>query len=339
MDGTAVIPVPIREQSQIAEARRKAIQLASIASFSEQDCGRLAIVVTEAATNILRHGGGGEIVLDARSHDHGGEVNILALDSGPGMANVQDCLRDGVSTADSTGTGLGAIQRQSDHFDIYSKPNLGTAIVCGVRTAGYQQRAPFPGLEVGAVCLPRVGEAVSGDGWAARVTERGATLLLVCDGLGHGLGAAEAAEAARGEFLRSKERLPEPLLEGLHMALRGTRGAVVGVVRIEPNDRRVRFAGVGNISGFIRWRDGQTRTVSQNGVVGHNVAKVKEYEYAYGGDLLAVFHSDGLSTKWDIDSYPGLATRHPMMIAAVLYRDFKRVRDDNLIVVVKTSET
>ena len=102
--------------------------------------------------------------------------------------------------------------------------------------------------------------------------------------------------------------------------------------------RIVRYAGVGNISGFIRWRDGQTRTVSQNGVVGHNVSKVKEYEYAYGGDLLAVFHSDGLSTKWDIDSYPGLATRHPTMIAAVLYRDFKRVRDDNLIVVVKTSE-
>jgi anti-sigma regulatory factor (Ser/Thr protein kinase) len=157
MDGTAVIPVPIREQSQIAEARRKAIQLASIASFSEQDCGRLAIVVTEAATNILRHGGGGEIVLDARSHDHGGEVNILALDSGPGMANVQESLRDGVSTADSTGTGLGAIQRQSDHFDIYSKPGLGTAIVCGVRTAGYQPRPPYPGLELGAVCLPRIG--------------------------------------------------------------------------------------------------------------------------------------------------------------------------------------
>ena len=338
MDGTAVIPVPIREQSQIAEARRKAIQLASIASFSERDCGRLAIVVTEAATNILRHGGGGEIILDARSHDHGGEVKILALDCGPGMANVQDCLRDGVSTADSAGTGLGAIQRQSDHFDIYSKPGLGTAIVCGVRTSGYQPLPAYPGLELGTVCLPRIGEAVSGDGWAARVTERGATLLLMCDGLGHGLGAAEAANAARSEFLRSKERLPEPLLEDLHKALRGTRGAVIGVVRVEPNDRRIRFAGVGNISGFIRWRDGQTRTVSQNGVVGHNVSKVKEYEYVYGGDLLAVFHSDGLSTKWDIDSYPGLATRHPTMIAAVLYRDFKRVRDDNLIVVVKTSE-
>ena len=156
MDGTAVIPVAIREQSQIAEARRKAIQLASIANFSERDCGRLAIVVTEAATNILRHGGGGEIVLDARSCDHGGEVNILALDGGPGMANVQDCLRDGVSAADSAGTGLGAIQRQSDHFDIYSKPGLGTAIVCGVRTAGYRHPA-YPGLELGA-CVCRASE-------------------------------------------------------------------------------------------------------------------------------------------------------------------------------------
>jgi len=338
MDGTAVIPVAIREQSQVSEARRKAVQLATSAGFSERDCGRLAIVVTEAGTNILRHGGGGEIVLDAGSHHQGGEVNVLALDRGPGMANVLECLRDGVSSADSAGNGLGAIQRQSDHFDIYSKPGLGTAIVCGVRTSGYRPPLDLPGLEVGAVCLPRIGEVVSGDAWAARVTERGATLLLMCDGLGHGLGAAEAADAARAEFARSKQRLPEPLVEDLHRALRGTRGAVIAVVRIEPRECRLRFAGVGNIAGFFRWRDGQTRTVSQNGVVGHNVSKVKEYEYVYGGDLLAVFHSDGLSTKWDIDSYPGLATRHPTMIAAVLYRDFKRVRDDNLIVVVKTSK-
>ena len=127
-------------------------------------------------------------------------------------------------------------------------------------------------------------------------------------------------------------------MEDLHRGLVGTRGAAAAVVRFEPERLAIHFAGVGNISGFFRWRDRQTRTLSQNGVVGHNVSKVKELEYAYDGDLLAVFHSDGLSTKWDIDSYPGLATRRPTMIAAVLYRDFKRVRDDNLIVVVKTSE-
>ena len=66
------------------------------------------------------------------------------------------------ASADSAGTGLGAIKRQSDHFDVYSKPGLGTAIVCGVRTSGY--RPPdLPGLELGAVCLPRIGEVVSGD--------------------------------------------------------------------------------------------------------------------------------------------------------------------------------
>lgn len=338
MDGTAVVSVPIREQTQVAEARRKAVQLASPAGLGEQECARLALVVTEAATNILRHGGGGEILLDARSSGTSGEVTVIALDSGPGMANVQDCLRDGVTSGDSPGTGLGAIQRQSDHFDVYSKPGGGTAIVCGVRAGGGRSAPDLPGLEVGAVCLPRIGEAVSGDTWSVRVTDRGATLLLLCDGLGHGLGAADAADAARAGFRQSKERMPEPLVEDLHRALRGTRGAAIAVVRIEPVERRILFAGVGNIAGYFRSREGQARTVSQNGVVGHNMSKVKEYEYGYGGDLLAVFHSDGLSTKWDIDSYPGLATRHPTMIAAVLYRDFKRVRDDNLIVVLKTRD-
>jgi anti-sigma regulatory factor (Ser/Thr protein kinase) len=343
MDGTAVVSVPIREQTQVAEARRKAVQLATGVGLGETESAKLALVVTEAATNILRHGGGGEILLDARSSGGDGEVTVVALDSGPGMANIQDCLRDGVTTiGDSPGTGLGAIQRQSDHFDVYSKPGKGTVIICGIGTAGRQSPLELPGLvtpglSIGVVCLPRIGEVVSGDGWSVRVTDRGATLLLMCDGLGHGLGAADAADAAKVGFRQSKALTPEPLMDDLHRALRGTRGAAVAVVRIDPEERRLRFAGVGNIAGFFRWRDGQTRTVSQNGVVGHNMSKPKEYEYVYGGDLLAVFHSDGLSTKWDIDSYPGLATRHPMMIAAVLYRDFKRVRDDNLIVVLKTS--
>ena len=243
MDGTAVIPVPIREQS--ARSRRPAARRSSLhpsPDFSERDCGRLAIVVTEAATNILRHGGGGEIILDARSYDHSGEVNILALDGGPGMANVQDCLRDGVSTADSAGTGLGAIQRQSDHFDIYSA-GLGTAIVCGVRTTGYQQRPRYPGLEVGVVCLPRIGEAVSGDGWAARVTERGATLLLMCDGLGHGLGAAEAANAARIASCARKNGCPNRCWRicTVRCTARGAPSSAWSVSKA--HDRRIRFAG------------------------------------------------------------------------------------------------
>jgi anti-sigma regulatory factor (Ser/Thr protein kinase) len=338
MDGTALISIPIRDQSQIAAARRRALQIAASAGFRELDCGRLALVVTEAGTNVLRHGGGGEIMLNAESAGRDGCIDVIALDSGPGMTNIQDCLRDGVSTGGSPGTGLGAMQRLSDHFDIYSRVGQGTAIRCCVRTPGYHPPALVPGIELGAICLPRADQAVGGDAWAVRATERGALLLLLCDGLGHGVGAAQAADAARQAFMRSTAKQPVPLFDDLHRGLAGTRGAAITVVRIEPERHIVRLCGVGNLSGFLRWHNGQQRTLSQNGIGGHNIPRVKEFDHAYEGDLLAVFHSDGLSAKWDIDSYPGLATRHPAMIAAVLYRDFKRVRDDNLVVVLKTHD-
>ncbi|HEV7367572.1 ATP-binding SpoIIE family protein phosphatase [Arenibaculum sp.] len=331
-----MITVEVREQSQVAEARRRALSLAENVGFGEQRCGRLAIVVTEAATNILRHGGGGEILLSADMEPEGGRVDVIALDKGPGMANVQESMRDGVSTAEGPGTGLGAIRRQSDHCDVYSRPGQGTAIVCGVAASARPPGGPGP-LRIAGVCLPRAGETLGGDGWAVRKAGNG-TVVLLCDGLGHGVGANTATVAAKAGFQAMGEAAPGEVIADLHERLRRTRGAAVAVVRVDPLDRRMTVAGVGNISGLVRGGASQMRTLSQNGVVGHNAVRIKELEYAWEGPLLAVFHSDGLSAKWDLEMYQGLATRQPMMIAAVLYRDFKRERDDNLVVVMKTED-
>jgi anti-sigma regulatory factor (Ser/Thr protein kinase) len=340
-----MIAIQVSEQTHVAEARRRSVGLAETVGLDERQRGRLAIAVTEAATNILRHAGTGEILLHEDVEDEGGRVDVIALDRGPGMANVQDCLRDGVSTADGQGTGLGAIQRLSDHCDIYSKPGLGTAVVFGIAASGRRPgRGRRHGFEIFAICLPRAGETVGGDGWAFRPMGRSASssrgvLFLFCDGLGHGMGAHQAMMEAKDAFATQGGDRPAEILAGLHERLRPTRGAAAALVRVQPENRLLTFAGVGNISGFVRSASGQQRTLSQNGVVGHNLVNVKELSYAWKGDLITIFHSDGLSAKWDLDTYPGLATRQPAMIAAVLYRDFKRVRDDNLVVVAKTLGT
>lgn len=336
-----MIAVEMREQSQVAEARRRALSLAENVGFDERRCGRLAIVVTEVCTNILRHGGGGEILLSADVEPEGGRVDVIALDKGPGMANVQESMRDGISTADGPGTGLGAILRQSDHCDVYSRPGQGTAIVCGVAASARPPGGAGP-LRIAGVCLPRAGETLGGDGWAVRKAGSGTgsgIVAVLCDGLGHGVGANVATTAAKAGFLAADTTEPGAMIAVLHDRLRRTRGAAVAVVRIEPAARRIRFAGIGNISGLVRGDASQMRTLSQNGVVGHNAGRIREVEYAWEGALLAVFHSDGLSAKWDLETYQGLATRQPMMIAAVLYRDFKRERDDNLVVVMKTGDS
>ena len=68
--------------------------------------------------------------------------------------------------------------------------------------------------------------------------------------------------------------------------------------------------------------------VSQNGTVGYTIRKIQTYHYPWANDSLLLMHSDGLATHWNLDRYPGLRQRHPSLIAAVLFRDYKRPRDD-----------
>ena len=97
----------------------------------------------------------------------------------------------------------------------------------------------------------------------------------------------------------------------------------------------VRFSGIGNISGVV-CLDGVSRlAVSTNGTLGHQVHAFREYQYPWRSDGLLVMHSDGVSGRWRLDEYPGLCQRDPSLIAAILYRDFARSRDDATVVVAK----
>src|SRR5690348_12335077 len=119
----ASIRIPIEEASQCAEARRAAVGLARDLGFNEVLTGQVAIVVTEAVTNILKHAGRGEILLQSAEQDREDPVpqlELLALDKGPGMADLEQCLQDRYTTGTSPGGGLGAIRRLSGESDFYS---------------------------------------------------------------------------------------------------------------------------------------------------------------------------------------------------------------------------
>jgi hypothetical protein len=119
----------------------------------------------------------------------------------------------------------------------------------------------------------------------------------------------------------------------MHDGLRHTRGAAAAVAEISIGARLLKYAGVGNVSGAI-YRAGATRyAVSLNGTLGHEVRQFREYSYPWGPDALFVMFSDGLASHWSLDDYRGLRLRHPAVIAAVLYRDFSRQRDDVTVVV------
>jgi anti-sigma regulatory factor (Ser/Thr protein kinase) len=90
--------------------------------FDETDVGNVAIIVTELATNMLKHATQGEILMRPIARGTALGMEFVALDRGPGIASLTQCFRDGYSTAGSPGTGLGSIARLAGDFDIYSTP-------------------------------------------------------------------------------------------------------------------------------------------------------------------------------------------------------------------------
>jgi len=325
------IVFPILHASDVAAARRAGQKLADTLGFAEVQAGRLAIVITEAGTNILKHAGEGTLyIMRAQSGVDAPGIDVLAVDSGPGIRDLQTSLRDGVSTAGTAGTGLGALRRQADEFDVWTARDQGSVFFMRLWSS---PAPPEPcGIEVGALYVPLAGEDESGDGWAVSCNSDGATLLGV-DGLGHGPEAHKAAAAAIAALERRPSATPAETLHAAHEALRITRGAALSVARIDYAANQLRFAGIGNVNGIVYDGDTRRALVSHNGIVGNNMRKVQEFSVDCPPGALVILHSDGIQTQWDLKAYPGLLARTPAIVAGILMRDFIRRRDDAMVLV------
>ena len=363
-----MIAVAVSEQSQVAEARRAAAGVARRAGFDEAAVGRASIVATELATNLVKHGRGGRLLaglsdppnagdgrpVRSRQDDGSAGINLIAIDQGPGIADLGAALRDGYSTAGTAGGGLGAVRRQAHALHIYSRPGAGTALLARLgagqppptrataATDAAFDAAAYSGSDWGAVCVPKTGEEVCGDDWHVHPSPDAPSgadrTVMVVDGLGHGPQAAEAAATAVRLFNARVGLAPAAIMEALHAGLRATRGAAVSMARFDRARRVVVFCGVGNVAGALVSRGtGQIRRLlAHNGTVGHAARRIQEIEYPYpdaSGAPAVILHSDGLSANWSLAAYPGLLAAHPGLVAAVLYRDFARARDDAAVVV------
>ena len=326
--------IRVQDSSHVGEARRLAASLCRDLGFDETRAGQASLVVTELATNLVKHtaDAGGELVFRPIEEAGATGLDVLSLDRGPGIVNIGESLRDGYSSTSSLGTGLGAVRRQSSVFDICSSPGQGTAVFIRLWKNAPPERPPA--LSVGAVCLPVRGEQACGDAWAMKVGGD-ATLFMLADGLGHGPDAAAASNLAAAIFAKQALRSPAELVRLIHAGLRGTRGAAVAVAEVALGARVVRYAGVGNISGRILCAGSARSLVSNNGTAGVEARKIQEFSYPWPEGGLLVLHSDGVATHWSLEDWPGLGQKNPALIAGVLFRDQQRLRDDSTVVVAK----
>lgn len=326
----------VRERSAIALARRRVRAVAQALSFSEHDAERAAIVVTEAATNLVRYARQGEILIGDLTMAAHRALAIVSADRGPGISNLDRMMVDGASTAQSQsqGTGLGAMQRLSDAFDVYTNPTEGTVItmrIDGGDRAPAQRKAA---AEIGALMVDCPGQTVCGDAWAVREGSS-ATEVLVCDGLGHGPRAHEAAAAVVGAFNGLGEHSALDRFDVLSDAAQPTRGAVALVCAISHQDPVIRYAGMGNVSAVVMAGGKGTRLVSRDGRLGASGRSAHVHEAAFDQNAVLIMHTDGVRTLRDLERRSALMHRAPLTIAATLLRDGLRGNDDACVAVAR----
>lgn len=319
----------VQDLSQVGESRRIGQELAVKLAFSDTQAGKLAIVITELANNIIKHATEGELLF--RPLESTGQLiglEVLALDTGRGMGDLARSQTDGYSTAGSPGTGLGAIKRLADDFAIFSAPGKGTAVVSRVFAKAPAASTAGGDYRIGAVCVEKPGEPISGDGWVVARRD-GIMVAMVVDGLGHGVSAAEAANEAIRVLTESTLREPAQLVELIHAALQKTRGAAVAVAVLDPRNDSVRYAGLGNIGAtIVSGGGGRSRSlISQNGTAGVEARRIQEYGYPWERGSVLIMHSDGIK-QWNLEAYAGVLHYDPAVIVGLLYRDFRRGNDD-----------
>jgi anti-sigma regulatory factor (Ser/Thr protein kinase) len=322
----------VEDTSAPGRVRGVATALARRLGFTDHRVGEVAIAATELGTNLQRHARGGTMLVRVhRSHDQAA-VELVATDTGPGIADLALISRDGESTAGTLGIGIGAIRRAASFFDAHSVVGRGT-----VMTATFWP-GPSPNdarPSIAGLTRPMQNEMACGDAWSVRVDGRVTTLLLA-DGLGHGELAAMASRTAVRHFLSQPgDNSPATVLQQLDAVMRTTRGAAVAVIALNALTRTLTFAGVGNVAVWVD--DGERRQGlhSTPGIAGNHPKRVREVELPMHAGAVAIMHSDGLTSKWDLRSYPGVVKHDATLIAATLLRDAGIHHDDASIVVAK----
>jgi anti-sigma regulatory factor (Ser/Thr protein kinase) len=319
--------IRVEDASAVASCRSTAAAMAGKLAFPQARADQLNLAVTEAASNLHKHAREGALLLRINKDAAVPGIELVTIDTGPGLRDVRAALRDGHSTAGTLGIGLGAIRRLADFCDLYSMPGHGTGLV-----ARFWPASPQPAAGCAGLIRPIASEIESGDAFVAIQAGEVVTGLL-CDGLGHGPLAAAASSEAVASVLEDPHGEPAVLLERVHRRLDRTRGGAVGIVQI--SGPVARFAGLGNVAAWILSGGSRTGMTSVPGIAGHQARTIRQFEYRAPDDAVVVLHSDGLSSRWDIGALPGLAAKDPLVIAAVLLAEAGIHRDDAGVLVLK----
>jgi anti-sigma regulatory factor (Ser/Thr protein kinase) len=330
----------IEDRTFVAYAKREIHTRAMKGNFSQRRVAEIDIIVSELCSNLIKHAGSGELLYRQVEEQRVSSVEILALDKGYGMADAAKMVRDGMSTSNTLGHGLGSIQRLSDQFQIYSMVGFGTVVFAGIGKPNRKQEEGIPAperLQVRGICVPKPRETHCGDGFIVKRNDS-TTQIFLGDGLGHGEFAQEAVEAAAAYFLKCDDNDPVDILRGMHECVRRTRGLVATIAVADMRQNEWKVCGVGNISTRVFNGIESRNHMSYNGTIGLNIPRTMTNSvYVLEKNQRLVMVSDGLRARWEIMRYPGILRFDNILLACMLYRDFTRGIDDASVLVASVA--
>lgn len=325
----------VEDRSYFAILKKEIHALAVGAGFNEVRVGEVDIIVAELVSNLVKHAGGGQVWVKLIEENGMQGIEIISIDNGPGMTDVSRMVADGVSTKNTLGQGLGAMQRLSDVFQVYSQKDWGTVLLLRKFKEDLPNFKKKPKEEIRAVVLPKPGETACGDGFYHTITKEHIKIFLG-DGLGHGPDAAHAVTAAGDAFLNCSEVEPVEMIRHINNEVKKTRGLVGTVAIFDLSQKKWKVCGVGNISTRIISPANAKNLMAYNGIIGLNVPRTlnaQEVDYEKGQQLIMC--SDGIKSKWDTIRYAAIQRYDASILSTSLLKDYARNTDDMSVAVCK----
>lgn len=340
MDNNFFFGHKIEDRSYLSFIKREIHNLIAKTAFSSMRAGELDIVVSELLSNLIKHAGSGEIFFKLSDTENNSKAfEIYCIDNGPGIYNISKMMKDGASSSNTLGHGLGAIERLSNFFQIYSIANWGTVAYAKILMDEAQKKIVLPKNEINIdtlqVCMP--GEDVCGDGYQVRKIND-ETQIFLGDGLGHGPNAHEAVQKAIEAFNECEETEPTDILRYMHQKVKKTRGLVGSIASYNHARKEWKICGIGNITTRLYEGLSSKKVMSHNGIIGLNIPSflnahvLSDVDYQH-----IVMFSDGIRNHWDLPQYPGILKYASPIIAAAIFKDNARRNDDMTLLMGKVN--
>jgi anti-sigma regulatory factor (Ser/Thr protein kinase) len=346
--------IKVNQDFHVIKVRKAASEFSEDLGFSEIEQEQISIAASELAQNLIANEViNGRIIISELIDGNRKGIEIISLDEGPGISDVSAVMEDGFSSTNGLGIGLGAVKRMMSEVKITSKPrggdkgpkvysrrNIGTKIIARkyLKEKKEHLKIRTNRLRFGIFTRSKLGERYNGDTYFLK-RYHNTVVFSVIDGLGHGKGASEPAKKAYLYLDDHYQEELESIINGLHQNLKRTRGAAISIAKVDENSQKLQYIGIGNVLTRIYNKNSvisenqPIRPVNYNGTLGIALRSFKLCEYDWSSDYVITMASDGISSRFNPRTIPGLLKQHPIIIAKTLLDEFGKDHDDATILV------